>query len=138
VSILLRILPAAALLAGGAAAFADDRADLDRTQVIGNRELPKVLYIAPWKKPPPGDLAGRPLISVLDDAMAPVDRDVFRRTVQYDTQARSAAAQQDKQAAALVPLVAGPPAAPAATAAPPGTPAPTNAPAPAVAPAPAR
>ena len=63
---------------------AQDRADIDRTQIIGNRELPKVLYIAPWKKPIPGDLSGRPLASVLDEALAPVDRDVFRRQVQYD------------------------------------------------------
>ena len=66
-------------------AFAQDRADLDRSQIIGNRELPKVLYIVPWKKPMPGDLAGRPLQSVIDEALAPVDRDVFRRQVHYDT-----------------------------------------------------
>jgi hypothetical protein len=65
-------------------AFAQDRADIDRTQIIGNRELPKVLYIVPWKKPMPGDLAGRPVTSVLDEAMAPIDRDVFRRQVRYD------------------------------------------------------
>ena len=64
---------------------AQDRADLDRSQIIGNRELPKVLYIVPWKKPMPGDLAGRPLQSVIDEALAPVDRDVFRRQVHYDT-----------------------------------------------------
>jgi len=64
--------------------FAQDRADIDRTQIIGNRELPKVLYIVPWKKPMPGDLSGRPVVSVLDEAMAPVDRDVFRRQVHYD------------------------------------------------------
>ena len=77
----------------GAGAFAQDKADIDRTQIIGNRELPKVLYIVPWKKPLPGDLSGRPLVSVLDEAMAPVDRDVFRRQVNYDgqTQARAAA-----------------------------------------------
>jgi hypothetical protein len=69
-------------------AFAQDRADIDRTQIIGNRELPKVLYIVPWKKPLPGDLAGRPLVSVLDEALAPIDRDVFRRQVQYDAQIR--------------------------------------------------
>jgi hypothetical protein len=63
-----------------------DRADLDRTQIIGNRELPKVLYIVPWKKPAPGALAGRPVASVLDEALAPVDRDVFRRQMQYDAQ----------------------------------------------------
>lgn len=69
-----------------ASAFAQDRADIDRTQIIGNRELPKVLYIVPWKKPIPGDLSGRPLVSVLDEALAPVDRDVFRRQVQYGKQ----------------------------------------------------
>jgi hypothetical protein len=63
-----------------------DQADLDRSQIIGNRELPKVLYIVPWKKPGPGDLSGRPLVSVLDEALAPVDRDVFRRQVRYDAQ----------------------------------------------------
>jgi hypothetical protein len=73
-------------------ALAQDRADIDRTQIIGNRELPKVLYIVPWKKPLQGDLSGRPLGSVLDEALAPVDRDVFRRQVRYDgmTQARPA------------------------------------------------
>ncbi len=70
-------------------AFAQDRADIDRTQIIGNRELPKVLYIVPWKKPLPGDLAGRPLTSVLDEALAPIDRDVFRRQILYDAQTRA-------------------------------------------------
>ena len=76
----------AALLA--APALAQDRADIDRTRIIGNRELPKVLYIVPWKKPLPGDLSGRPAGSVLDEALAPVDRDVFRRQVQYDGQVK--------------------------------------------------
>jgi hypothetical protein len=78
-----------ALLAAGvsaASAWAEDRADIDRTQIIGNRELPKVLYIVPWKKPVPGELSGRPFEGVLDEALAPIDRDVFRRQVQYDAQ----------------------------------------------------
>ena len=78
---------AATVAAGTAAAiapaFAQDRAEIDRTQIIGNRELPKVLYIVPWKKPLPGELAGRPLAGVLDEVLAPIDRDVFRRQVQY-------------------------------------------------------
>jgi len=73
------------------AAMADDRADLDQTKIIGNRELPKVLYIVPWKKPLPGELAGRPMKSVLDEALAPIDRDVFRRQVRYDEQVQAAA-----------------------------------------------
>ena len=84
------------------ATFAQDRADIDRTQIIGNRELPKVLYIVPWKKPVPGDLAARPLVSVLDEALAPVDRDVFRRQVKYDIQTRASetAVQNSVQPAA--------------------------------------
>ena len=75
-----------------APAFAQDRADIDRTQIIGNRELPKVLYIVPWKKPAPGELSARPLDSVLDEALAPVDRDVFRRQVRYHALMQSRAA----------------------------------------------
>lgn len=88
----IAIATAVASIAGPVAA--QDRADIDRTQIIGNRELPKVLYIVPWKKPMPGDLSGRPLASVLDEALAPVDRDVFRRQVDYDAlvQAKPAAA----------------------------------------------
>ena len=77
----------AALLTIGclvAPAFGQDRAEIDPTKIIGNRELPKVLYIVPWKQPLPGDLAGRPPVSVVDEALAPVDRDVFRRQVRYD------------------------------------------------------
>src|SRR3982750_509693 len=77
----LLIALAAASLAG--AAFAEDKVEVDSTKIIGNRELPKVLYIVPWKKPMAGDLAGKPLKSVVDEAMAPVDRDVFRRQVKY-------------------------------------------------------
>jgi hypothetical protein len=80
-----RLLALTTLCVAGSG-FAQDRADIDRTQIIGNRELPKVLYIVPWKKPLPGALAGRPLQSVLDEALAPVDRDVFRRQVSYHGQ----------------------------------------------------
>ena len=82
----MKLLLVALSTAAAAAVHAQDRADIDRTQIIGNRELPKVLYIVPWKKPLPGGLAGRPVTSVLDEALAPIDRDVFRRQVQYDAQ----------------------------------------------------
>jgi hypothetical protein len=73
------------LIVATTSTWAQDRADMDRTRITGNRELPKVLYIVPWKKPVPGDLSGRPLVSVLDEALAPLDRDVVRREVRYDT-----------------------------------------------------
>ena len=87
-----RCVLAAAVFMGPLAGVAQDRADIDRSQIIGNRELPKVLYIVPWKKPLPGDVSGRPLVSVLDEALAPVDRDVFRRQMRYSTQFAAPAA----------------------------------------------
>src|SRR5258706_7832453 len=36
-----------------------DKMELDATSVTGNRELPKVLYIVPWKKSDLGDLVGK-------------------------------------------------------------------------------
>ena len=64
-------------------AWAADRADLEGTQILGSRELPKVLYIVPWKQPLPTELVGRPAGSVLDEALSPLDRDVFERQVRY-------------------------------------------------------
>jgi hypothetical protein len=83
-----------ALLAGPA--LAQDRADIDRTTITGHKELPKVLYIVPWKKPIPGPLAARPRTSVLDEAIAPIDRDEFRRSIQYRAQLAQPNAPQEK------------------------------------------
>jgi hypothetical protein len=82
----MHALALACATAACGAAVAQDRADIDRSQIVGNRELPKVLYIVPWKKPLPGELSGRPVASVLDEALAAVDRDVFRRQLHYDQQ----------------------------------------------------
>jgi hypothetical protein len=65
------------------AQLAQDRIELDATQITGNRELPRVLYVVPWKRPDLGDLAGKPANSLLDDVLTPVDRDVFRRQNRY-------------------------------------------------------
>ena len=62
---------------------AKDRLDLDSTQITGNRELPKVMYIVPWRNSELGDLVGRPVNSLLDEVLEPVDRDVFRRQNRY-------------------------------------------------------
>jgi hypothetical protein len=62
---------------------AQDRLELSATQITGNRELPRVMYVVPWKRPDPGDLSGRPANSLLDEVLAPVDRDVFQRQNRY-------------------------------------------------------
>jgi hypothetical protein len=68
---------------GPQAVVRNDRLNLDTTVVTGNRELPKVLYIVPWKKSDLGELPSQPFNTLLDEALAPVDRDVFRREVTY-------------------------------------------------------
>ena len=60
-----------------------DRLELDPTDITGNRELPKVLYIVPWKRSDLGDLVGKPVNSLLDDVLQPLDRDVFQRENRY-------------------------------------------------------
>lgn len=66
-----------------AGAKTQDRIQLDTTQISGNRELPKVMYVVPWRKADLGEFAGRPPNSLLDEALTPVDRDVFRRQNRY-------------------------------------------------------
>ena len=56
---------------------------MDTTIVTGNRELPKVLYIVPWKKAELGELPAQPFNTLLDEVLTPVDRDVFKREVKY-------------------------------------------------------
>ena len=60
-----------------------DRLQLDTTSIRGNQELPRVLYIVPWKDPAMGDLVGKPVNSLIDEVLAPIDRDVFRRQTNY-------------------------------------------------------
>ncbi|MGA2397698.1 MAG: hypothetical protein ABSG30_06520 [Steroidobacteraceae bacterium] len=72
----------AAGAAGGKTAAAD-RLELGTATVTGDREQPKVMYIVPWKKSDIGDLSGKPMNSLLDEALAPVDRDEFKRQVMY-------------------------------------------------------
>lgn len=60
-----------------------DEIDLGRTEITGNQELPKVLYIVPWQKSEPGVLTGKPVNSLLDEVLAPIDRSEFIRQVDY-------------------------------------------------------
>ena len=66
---------------GGGAVM--DEMDLGRTEITGNQELPKVMYIVPWKKSDPGDLMGKPVNTLLDEVLAPLDREEFIRQIDY-------------------------------------------------------
>lgn len=60
-----------------------DSLELGASQITGNQELPQVLYIVPWKSSDLGDLVGRPVNTLLDEVLAPADREVFRRQIAY-------------------------------------------------------
>jgi hypothetical protein len=62
---------------------AGQQLDMDGMSVIGNRELPKALFIVPWKAPEAGLTPERPVNSLIDEALRPVDPDVFRRKLDY-------------------------------------------------------
>lgn len=66
-----------------AASKAVDRLNLDATAITGNRELPKVMSIVPWKAAEPPGGPDRPLGSLIDELLAPLDRDEFRREINY-------------------------------------------------------
>lgn len=68
--------------AGGEASGNDATRALGGTSVIGNRELPKSLYIVPWKNSEVGvrtDLSR----DLLDEGLTPVDPNEFERQVQF-------------------------------------------------------
>jgi hypothetical protein len=70
-----------------------DRLELDSTAITGNRELPKVMSIVPWKPAEPPAGPDRPMGSLVEEVLAPVDRDEFRREITYfrDLTSQSAA-----------------------------------------------
>jgi hypothetical protein len=68
---------------GVAAGAASQQMKMDGMSVIGNSELPKALFIVPWKDPEAGLTPERPVNSLVDEALQPVDPDVFRRKLDY-------------------------------------------------------
>ena len=62
---------------------AQQRLEMKGSAIIGNRELPKILYIIPWKSAEPVALKTPPFNSVLDEAFQPVERPTFKRQLNY-------------------------------------------------------
>ena len=76
-----------------------DRLKLDATAITGNRELPKVMSIVPWKPAEPPAGPERPMGSLIEELLAPVDRDEFRREITYYRDLTSQSSVSDAQAA---------------------------------------
>lgn len=56
---------------------------LETTSVSGERELPKVMVIVPWKDGDAAATPGRPPASLIDRILQPLDREVLQREVAY-------------------------------------------------------
>jgi hypothetical protein len=59
----------------------DGAKELSGMSIVGNDEAPKALYIVPWKSSEMGEGAGWDM--VLDASDKPVDRDVFKRQLEF-------------------------------------------------------
>lgn len=62
---------------------AETRIEMQGTTVIGNQELPKILYIVPWKKSGLPDMRRPPIAQLVQEVLAPLDREEFRREIYY-------------------------------------------------------
>lgn len=78
-------------------AGAAEELDLETTTVTGNQELPRVMVIVPWKKSDPGEPRGKPLGSLLDEVLTPVDRAVFRRRLALHEDLRAGVDTQEQE-----------------------------------------
>ncbi|VAW64362.1 hypothetical protein MNBD_GAMMA11-3504 [hydrothermal vent metagenome] len=63
--------------------FAEERIDMDTMSIIGNKELPNVLYILPWKQANLPEMVELPLSSLIDDALQHIDRQTMLRRQYY-------------------------------------------------------
>jgi len=65
------------------AGLTQQRLDMQGTSIIGNKELPNVLYIVPWKSADRVVLDSPPVESVLDEPILPLQRTTFKRQINY-------------------------------------------------------
>ena len=64
-------------------ASAEEKMDMDETSITGARELPKVLYVVPWKDSEIKITAATPVKESGAVSMDVLDRDVFKREIDY-------------------------------------------------------
>ena len=56
---------------------------MEGTEITGNKELPKVLYIVPWKTIERFDIESPPVDSIMEQKLEPIDRASFKRSIHY-------------------------------------------------------
>lgn len=64
-------------------ASAEDRIDLEGISIIGNKELPNILYIVPWQYAERTEISDPPLSTLINEALQPVHRESLLRHQSY-------------------------------------------------------
>jgi hypothetical protein len=72
-----------AMILSCSTSLAEQRLEMDGTAIIGNKELPKVLYIVPWKSSEAVSMHTPAFNSVLDETFQVVERSSFKRELEY-------------------------------------------------------
>ena len=62
---------------------AQERLEMEGTEITGNKELPRVLYIVPWKSVERFDIESPPINSFMDEKLTPIERASFKRKIHY-------------------------------------------------------
>ncbi|MHB8815930.1 MAG: hypothetical protein ACYDAE_22085, partial [Steroidobacteraceae bacterium] len=78
---------------GARAGVSDGVLALAASDITGNKELPKVMVIVPWKDSLGAGGIVKPTDSLLDEVLTPVDRSVFQRRIRYYGQLNTGAEQ---------------------------------------------
>jgi hypothetical protein len=62
---------------------AEQRLDLEGAAIFGNKESPNILYVVPWRSAKRLTNMMPPETGRRDELFAPLDRDVFRRQIDW-------------------------------------------------------
>ena len=80
---MIKIIIISLLVLAGSNSLAEIRLDLDATSIVGNRELPRIVYLMAWREAPKGDILEQSLENNHDHNMVGLERDVFKRQISY-------------------------------------------------------
>jgi hypothetical protein len=67
---------------------ADERLLLDKTTILGNRELPKVTFVVPWRDVP-SDIPGWQPSPLAHPFAMPLDVELYHRQLDYSRQLKN-------------------------------------------------
>ena len=71
----LYIMVFAVSLGSSVAIMAEDIIESEGTRIIGDSDMPKALYIVPWKKPALPTLSNRPTTPFMNEALSSISRE---------------------------------------------------------------